>query len=142
METYIRRYDNVISSELCDTLIDRFENNPDQYEKQKQGEMSFTQIHLLKHKEWSDDAGTIAQSLMKQVERYKEECNIVGNMWPEQFSLEPLRLKRYLPDGTDQFGDHVDVNDHNSARRFLVFFLYLDDNEKGSTSFPQHRIMS
>ena len=72
METYIRRYDNVISSELCDTLIDRFENNPDQYEKQKQGEMSFTQIHLLKHKEWSDDAGTIAQSLMKQVERYKE----------------------------------------------------------------------
>ena len=98
METYIRRYDNVISPELCDTLIDRFENSPDQYEKQKQGEMSFTQIHLLKHKEWADDAGTIAQSLMKQVETYKKECNIVGNMWPEQFSLEPLRLKRYLPD--------------------------------------------
>ena len=123
METYIRRYDNVISPELCDTLIDRFENSPDQYEKQKQGEMSFTQIHLLKHKEWADDAGIIAQSLMKQVERYKEECNIVGNMWPEQFSLEPLRLKRYLPDGTDQFGNHVDVNSHESARRFLVFFF-------------------
>ena len=30
METYIRRYENVISPELCDTLIDRFENNPDQ----------------------------------------------------------------------------------------------------------------
>ena len=142
METYIRRYDNVISPELCDTLIDRFENSPDQYEKQKQGEMSFTQIHLLKHKEWADDAGTIAQSLMKQVETYKKECNIVGNMWPEQFSLEPLRLKRYLPDGTDQFGNHVDVNNHESARRFLVFFLYLDDNEKGSPPFPQHNIMS
>ena len=142
METYIRRYDNVISPELCDTLIDRFENNPDQYEKQKQGEMSFTQIHLLKHKEWAEDTATIAQSLMKQVEKYKEECNIVGNMWPEQFSLAPLRLKRYLPDGTDQFGNHVDVNNHESARRFLVFFLYLDDNEKGSTSFPQHNIMS
>ena len=49
MENYIRRYDNVISSELCDTLIDRFENNPHQYEKQEQGEMSFTQIHLLHH---------------------------------------------------------------------------------------------
>ena len=51
-------------------------------------------------------------------------------------------MKRYLPDGTDQFGDHVDVNSHESARRFLVFFLYLDDNEKGSTSFPQHDISS
>ena len=47
METYIRKYDNLLSPELCDKLIDRFENNPDQYEKQKQGEMSFTQIHLL-----------------------------------------------------------------------------------------------
>jgi len=63
-------------------------------------------------------------------------------MWPEKFSLEPLRMKRYLPDGTDQFGDHVDVNSHESARRFLVFFLYLDDNKKGSTSFPQHDMSS
>ena len=55
MENYIRRYDNVISPELCDKLIDKFEKNPDHYEKQKQGEMSFTQIHLLRHPEWSDD---------------------------------------------------------------------------------------
>ena len=142
METYIRKYDNVITPELCDSLIERFENSPEQYEKQKQGEMSFTQIHLLKHKEWSDDAGIIAKSLMEQVDSYKKSCNIIGNMWPEKFSLEPLRLKRYLPDGTDQFGNHVDVNSHDSARRFLVFFLYLDDNEKGSTSFPQHDIKS
>jgi len=142
METYIRRYDNVISPELCDTLIDRFENSTDQYEKQKQGEMSFNQIHLLKQKDWPEDAGTIAKRLMSQVDKYKKDCNIIGNMWPEKFSLEPLRLKRYLPNGTDQFGNHVDVNDHNSARRFLVFFLYLDDNEKGSTIFPRHDVVS
>ena len=92
--------------------------------------------------DWTEDAGTIAKSLMSQVDKYKKDCNIIGNMWPEKFSLEPLRLKRYLPDGTDQFGNHVDVNNHESARRFLVFFLYLDDNEKGSTSFPQHNIIS
>ena len=40
------RYDNVISPELCDKLIDRFENSPHQYERQEQGEMSFTQIHF------------------------------------------------------------------------------------------------
>ena len=142
MENYIRRYDNVLSPELCDSLIERFENNPDQYEKHQQGEMSFTQIHLLKHKEWHDDAQTVVNGLHGCVDQYKTECKVVGNMWPEKFSLEPLRMKRYLPDGTDQFGDHVDVNSHESARRFLVFFLYLDDNEKGSTSFPQHDISS
>ena len=142
MENYIRRYDNVLSPELCDSLIERFENNPDQYEKHKQGKMSFTQIQLLKHKEWHDDAQTVVNGLHGCVDQYKTECKVVGNMWPEKFSLEPLRMKRYLPDGTDQFGDHVDVNSHESARRFLVFFLYLDDNEKGSTSFPQHDISS
>ena len=142
METYIRRYDGVLGPKTCDRLIKRFEDNPDQYEKHKQGEMSFTQINLLKHKKWADDTNSIGNVLMSQVDQYKKDCNIVGNMWPEKFSLEPLRMKRYLPDGTDQFGDHVDVNSHESARRFLVFFLYLDDNEKGSTSFPQHDISS
>ncbi len=146
METYIRRYDNVISPELCDTLIDRFENSSHQYEKQEQGKMSFTQIHLLHHKEWHEDARILAESLMKQVVKYKKDCDIPDppalNMFPEKFTLEPMRLKRYLPDGTDQFGDHVDVNDINSAKRFLVFFLYLDDNEKGSTIFPRHDVVS
>ena len=142
MENYIRKYDNVLSPELCDSLIERFENNPDQYEKHQQGEMSFTQIQLLKHKEWHDDAQTVVNGLHGCVDQYKTECKVVGNMWPEKFSLEPLRMKRYLPDGTDQFGDHVDVNSHESARRFLVFFLYLDDNKKGSTSFPQHDMSS
>ena len=142
METYIRRYDDVLMPELCEKLIDRFENNPDQYEKHQQGKMSFTQINLLKHKEWLEDVNWIVSSLMKQVNKYKEDCKIIGNMWPNEFSLEPLRMKRYLPDGTDQFGDHVDVNNYESARRFLVFFLYLDDNENGSTTFPQHDITS
>tara|TARA_Y100000114_G_scaffold147366_1_gene159087 strand:+ start:701 stop:1243 length:543 start_codon:yes stop_codon:yes gene_type:complete len=142
METYIRRYDNVITSEVCDRLIKRFEDNPDQYEKHKQGEMSFTQINLLKHQDWAEDTNIIATALMEQVEKYKESCKIIGNMWPEKFTLEPLRMKRYLPDGTDQFGNHVDVNNYESARRFLVFFLYLDTNSKGSTTFPQHDITS
>ena len=142
METYIRRYDNVITSEVCDRLIKRFEDNPDQYEKHKQGEMSFTQINLLKHQDWAEDTNIIATALMEQVEKYKESCKIIGNMWPEKFTLEPLRMKRYLPDGTDQIGNHVDVNNYESARRFLVFFLYLDTNSKGSTTFPQHDITS
>ena len=88
METYIRRYDNVISTELCDSLIKKFEDNPNQYEKHQQGQMSFTQINLLKHKDWAEDSTGIANALMGQVTQYRKDCNIIGNMWPEKLRLD------------------------------------------------------
>ena len=38
-------------------------------------------------------------------------------------------MKKYMPNNIDEFKEHVDVSDYASARRFLVFFLYLDDND-------------
>ena len=46
--------------------------------------------------------------------------------------------KQYREDSDDAFADHVDVGDYNSARRFLVCFLYLNDVEEGGTTdFPK-----
>ena len=42
MENYIRRYDNVISPDPCDKLIDKFEKNPDHYEKQNKGNVFYS----------------------------------------------------------------------------------------------------
>ena len=55
MENYIRRYDNIVSSEFCDNMIRQFEFLPHQYEKHSQGEMSFTQIHFLAHDAWKTE---------------------------------------------------------------------------------------
>ena len=49
-------------------------------------------------------------------------------------------MKKYMPNNIDEFKEHVDVGDYASARRFLVFFLYLDDNEAGETSFTNYDI--
>jgi hypothetical protein len=50
-------------------------------------------------------------------------------------------MKRYQPNANDSFGEHVDVSDYASAGRFLVFFIYLnDDFEGGETSFKQFNI--
>lgn len=46
-------------------------------------------------------------------------------------ALKAIRMKRYMPNDIDEFKEHVDVGDYNSARRFLVFFLYLDENKEG-----------
>ena len=49
-------------------------------------------------------------------------------------------MKRYEPNDIDEFKEHVDVGDYDSARRFLVFFLYLDSNKEGATSFSNFDI--
>ena len=68
MENYIRIYDNVISNEYCDKLIQKFENNSEQHLTQDRKhedndgtihwKMSFSQIHMAEHDIWTDDVKT------------------------------------------------------------------------------------
>ena len=47
-------------------------------------------------------------------------------------------MKKYDADLDDRFEQHIDVGDHDSARRFLVLFFYLNDVEEGGeTTFPR-----
>ena len=55
--------------------------------------------------------------------------------------FEQIRFKKYEPtEDEDEFKTHVDVTDYNSARRFLVFFMYLNNNDGGETTFPDYDI--
>ena len=105
MENYIRCYDNVVSDSFCDSLIQQFESLPQQYEKHSQGEMSFTQIHLLAHEEWKTEVSYLIDIYKESIKKYREDCGIgyQSNIWPQKYGFEGIRLKRYLADGTDQF---------------------------------------
>ena len=146
METYVQKYDNVISDELCDKLVKRFEENPKQQEKLSQGSMSMTHLDLFRPENsdvWKNDVLEIVEIFKKCIEKYQIDCNIDKTiMWPQKYLFESFWIKRYLPDGVDQFGPHVDARDVESCKRFLVFFLYLDNNDAGSTTFPQLDIAS
>jgi hypothetical protein len=52
-------------------------------------------------------------------------------MWPDKYGYETIRMKRYLANDYDRFDYHVDVKDYATARRFLAFFIYLNDVEEG-----------
>ena len=62
------------------------------------------------------------------------------NQFPDDYAYEQLRIKKYMPNDKDEFKLHVDVEDYPTAKRFLVFFVYLNDNEKGLTCFPDYDI--
>ena len=140
-EDFIRIYDNVISPDFSKQLIAMFEENPQHYEEiVLEGHRSFHQVNLQQHEEWKPFVEALQQVFYRHISQYMTDCNITDKMFPERFAFEQFRMKRYLPNDTDQFDDHVDVGNLDTARRFLVFFLYLDMNKGGHTEFPQFGI--
>ena len=136
MFNYVKIYNDVVSDSKCKELIDRFESDTKCHEIQNNGnETTLTQINLLNSSNtiWKDDANFLVNVIMEHVEKYKKDCDIKSFQWPDKFGIEPLKIKRYLPDTTDMFPDHVDVLDYKTARRFLIMFLYLNNNEGGQT---------
>ena len=65
------------------------------------------------------------------------DCNIKAKQWPAEYGYEAIRMKRYLNNDLDRFDPHVDVLNHDTSRRFLAFFIYVNDVEEGGeTVFP------
>ena len=137
MNNYIQIYKDVLDPSYCKDLIHRFEKNKEHHETHDQGPMSFTQINFNQHLEYQEDIDQLSNVYKKYVNKYRKDCAIHSTQWPQQYAFEQIRLKRYLANDKDEFAPHVDSMNVESAKRFLVFFIYLDDNERGETNFPQ-----
>ena len=123
MDNYVRVYDNALTNRTCDLIINLFEQNKEQQVIQNEGSMSFTEISITEHSNWTEYNKQISNALKKGVVKYANDCNIRQQQWPKTHGWESIRIKRYLPNDVDQFDNHVDVMDYDTARRFLVFFI-------------------
>jgi len=143
LDNYVKVYKNAVPDLFCDEMIQKFEDNPQQYDYQKRTnpdrnfKMSVNQISIMEKSGWKEESDYLMSIFPSYVDKYKEDCNIIENQWPLKNGYESIRIKRYQPNGEEFFSPHVDVTDYKTARRFLVFFLYLDNNSDGQTSFPQ-----
>ena len=135
MDHLCRIYKDVLSPEVCKGMIEKFENHPEQHEQCHEGAMHFSQIKLQRHQEWGEEVKVVLESFLKHLKEYKKTCLNGPWQFPENYTFEEVRMKRYLPDKVDEFGDHVDVTNYENARRYLAFFLYLDHNMDGQTLF-------
>jgi len=144
---YITLYRDALSKADCENLIAKFEKHTEchrretAYGKEDGWHMQFTQIVLPHHEVFSRETEKLKSVLLSAIAAYRKEHGIQPYQWPEKFRLEPIRMKRYLPNSDDRFDSHVDVSDYASARRFLVVFIYLnDDFEGGETDFTQFNV--
>ena len=140
MDNLIQVYDDVIDKDSCNTLIGKFETHEEQHETvyQEDGDekIAFKQLQMIQFKEWESVQSGMLELFQDYIVRYKMDCNIKSKQWPKEYGYEAIRMKRYLNNDTDRFDPHVDVLDHNTSRRFLAFFIYINDvDEGGETKF-------
>ena len=139
-KNYINVYDDVLNAGQCQHLIEKFEDSKQQWTKTElEGHRSFTEVNINLNPDWQEYVDLLYKALRPYVDKYREDNKIdIPKQWPEEFGFEQIRFKKYEPNGKDFFDEHVDVLDYASAKRFLVFFLYLKDNKGGHTSFPEY----
>jgi len=127
---YIKVYDNVLTETECKDYIELF--NSSQSQTYDTPGYKFDQLNL-------NEAGVhgAAQGFIKKCLPSIQSYIISVNK--KEFipfnGFEQVRIKKYTVGTNQRFDTHVDVLDHASARRSLVFMLYLNDND-GCTYFP------
>ena len=134
MDNLIRVYDDVVDEESCERLIQMFENSKDtQPVKLDDGDnsISFTQLIMVEHKEWETVQAGMLKVFQDYIMRYNIDVSLKSKQWQETYGYEAIRMKRYLDNDYDRFDTHVDVLNYETSRRFLAFFVYMNDVEEG-----------
>lgn len=135
----IQIHDNALSPEMCKTLIDLYEINPDYHERlDNYKRPAFTQFNFTEATNYNDDVSELHRKIMIEVYRYLNQYFklVDRRCFPKTYGFEELRIKKYNNDGIDMFMPHVDVMDYSSSKRFIAFMFYLNDvDEGGETIF-------
>jgi hypothetical protein len=134
MDKFIQVYDNVLDEFSCKELIKKFEDEFEKFETVHQEDdnsvISFEQINLFELG-WDTVQNGMLELFQDYIVHYKIDCSVYDKMWPEKYGYEAVRMKRYLANDYDRFDPHVDVLNYETSRRFLAFFIYLNDVDKG-----------
>lgn len=137
---YVKYYDNALPEDYCQRLINKFEKNINEQEDTIfEGHRSFKEINLNTNN-WPE-VNDLIDSMQLYLRQYMMDFRIDEKSWPKNLGYEQFRMKKYMPNDKDEFQFHTDVIDYATARRFLVYFWYLNDvDEGGETAFRPNRV--
>jgi hypothetical protein len=134
---YVSVYDEALPVSFCDRLIAKFEANEDneQVETTLAGVRHFKEVNISQH--WHNEHESFVNVVQGVWKTYVAEHRILFDIqFPRQFGYEQFRMKRYLPNGKDEFAQHTDVGSYATSRRFTAFLWYLNTpTEGGATEF-------
>lgn len=144
IDHYSREYDNFLSPSMCDTLVsfyhDMLEQNREEIREKSgcKGDCKLCtceRIDLNNFDQFKSHVTYIYNAIIYKLEQYKKDTQIDSVQLPSEYNFEVLRIKKYNA-GVGEHKKHVDVVNHATAKRFLQFCVYLnDDFEQGGTHF-------
>lgn len=127
----IKVWDNVIDPSTCRKIIQVFDTSRPFLEHHDTSGYKFTQLNLNNSPD-APLASVFIKSILPYYEQYFNETGF--RQYVKLDNHEAVRIKKYQKGSTDQFKTHVDVVDAESAKRYLIAILYLNDND-GYTTF-------
>lgn len=129
----VQHYEGVVPDHICDWIIGAFERSGDLV-RRNNGPQNFNELNL--NQRIPEAAQGCVPLLMRALDHYRTSFPLQTGYLPNELGLEEFRVKRYTGGTEEQFNDHVDVGDRSSAKRYLAFLFYLnDDFEGGQTIF-------
>lgn len=140
LKDYIKLYDDMVPHEFCSKIVEAYGQDGG-VEMDREQCPSFSELNISKKwaekdKDWIYIQDTLTNTFNDVVDLYMKDLDCAQD-FPARFAFEEFRVKCYRNNEYDQFKDHVDVQDYNSARRFLVLFLYCNTViSGGETNFP------
>ena len=139
MDKFIKTYE-VFDESLCKSIIEIYENCEKKQRVENGGVPDFTQVNLNTAGKFDKFVQLLCYKTVDVIKQYKKDLPEYVEWFPDRFFFEEFRIKKYDP-GDDQFGLHTDVQDHMSAKRYLAFLFYLnDDFVGGETDFHYNEL--
>jgi len=135
LNDFIQIHKNSIDSDTCEFLIELFEQNPE-YCNNEIGEL-YSHFNLTEVRDLSENVNKIHNDLIRSVQNYRDEYyeQYDKRIFPETHAFEKFKIEKFIPNDLNESETIVDVQDYTSARRFLCFMWYLNDNEAGQDEF-------
>jgi prolyl 4-hydroxylase len=119
----IRMYENIVPTDFCDYLIEKFEKEPNI-------DKSYDVFHQLEIQNWKEESQNLI-NVCKELALHYGKIYDPLKMMPVDRKIESVRIKRYTPN-EHRFPLHVDVGYSGNCTRYLAFLIYLNDNEAGT----------
>ena len=129
MDKFMFRKRKALSSELCDSLIEFYEESPDK----KSNPRDYTMLQLL-----LTNFPDVFNPLSNCLSIYKKQHGVLKNLfhewgWSNEFLLQKYEI------GQCYSGEHMEHGAYEyDCRRILAWMIYLNDCS-GGTRFPQQR---
>ena len=128
LSDYVRVYDNVITPEHCQSLIDSFQAAQDQQILRDNAQQYFTEINLNQNDWYMND---LYASVLDIRQRYWSDVGITQQMVNGQHDFEQFKMRHWNAARGDQCQPQVAVNNYNQARRFLCCIWNLNQVDVG-----------